>query len=69
MTNGTTTSLSQTGTNLYFSPGLLVGGEVDHKCNVERGIGYYLEGAMMLAPFCKTPLSLKLEGVTNNTNG
>jgi len=69
ITNGTKIELSETGTNIYYNPGLLNGGELEHDCNVQRGIGYYLEGIMMLAPFCKKPLDLKLRGVTNNTLG
>ncbi|KAH0946003.1 hypothetical protein HN011_004819 [Eciton burchellii] len=67
ITNGTKIELNETGTNIYYHPGLLNGGELEHDCSVQRGIGYYLEGIMMLAPFCKKPLDLKLRGVTNNT--
>ncbi|EZA53395.1 probable RNA 3'-terminal phosphate cyclase-like protein [Ooceraea biroi] len=67
VTNGTKIELNETGTSIYYTPGLLNGGELEHDCSLQRGIGYYLEGIMMLAPFCKTPLNLKLRGVTNNT--
>ncbi|XP_001604756.1 probable RNA 3'-terminal phosphate cyclase-like protein [Nasonia vitripennis] len=67
ITNGSRIELNETGTSLYYSPGLLSGGEIDHECSLQRGIGYYLEGVMALAPFCKTPVSIKLRGVTNNT--
>ena len=33
---------------------------------LQRGIGYWLEPILALAPFCKTPLHLVLTGVTNN---
>ena len=69
ITNGSRIELNETGTSIYYNPGLLAGGEVDHDCSPQRGIGYYLEGAMLLAPFCKNPLSLKLKGVTNSTEG
>lgn len=69
ITNGSRIELNETGTSLYYSPGLLAGGEIDHECSLQRGIGYYLEGVMALAPFCKTPISIKLKGVTNNTQG
>ena len=49
-----------------YQPGLLVGGKLDHDCNVQRGIGYYLEALICLAPFTKTPLRAVLRGVTND---
>ncbi|XP_077267082.1 RNA terminal phosphate cyclase 1 [Temnothorax americanus] len=67
MTNGTKIELNETGTNIYYNPGLLNGGELEHDCSLQRGIGYYLEAVMILAPFCKNPIDLKLRGVTNNT--
>lgn len=67
ITNGSRIELNETGTNLYYNPGLLYGGELEHDCNVQRGIGYYLEGIMILAPFCKKAVDIKLKGVTNNT--
>lgn len=69
ITNGSIFDLNETGTTLFYSPGLLTGGEVSHECSLERGIGYYLEGIMMLAPFCKNHLNLRLMGITNNTEG
>lgn len=68
MTNGSIFELSDTGTVLAYTPGLLVGGELEHACCLERGIGYYLEAIMILAPFCKNPVDIKLSGVTNNTS-
>ncbi|XP_008554925.1 RNA 3'-terminal phosphate cyclase-like protein [Microplitis demolitor] len=67
LTNGSKIDLNETGTSLYYSPGLLVGGDLEHDCNLERGIGYYLEAVMILAPFCKNPVNIKLRGITNNT--
>ncbi|XP_076765724.1 RNA terminal phosphate cyclase 1 [Xylocopa sonorina] len=67
ITNGSRIELNETGTSLYYSPGLLNGGELEHDCNVQRGIGYYLEAVLILAPFCKKPVDIKLKGVTNNT--
>lgn len=67
-TNGSRIELNETGTSLYYHPGLLNGGEIEHDCSLQRGIGYYLEGAMILAPFCKKPIEIKLRGVTNNTS-
>uniref|UniRef100_A0A8I5R829 RNA terminal phosphate cyclase like 1 n=1 Tax=Papio anubis TaxID=9555 RepID=A0A8I5R829_PAPAN len=43
ITNGSRIEINQTGTTLYYQPGLLYGGSVEHDCSVLRGIGYYLE--------------------------
>ena len=48
--------------------GLLHGGKVEHDCSLERGLGYYLELLMRLAPYCKHPLEATLRGVTNSPN-
>lgn len=66
VTNGTVIELNETGTSLYFQPGLLFGGNVEHECSLQRGIGYYLEALVMLGLFCKEPLTAKLHGVTSN---
>lgn len=69
MTNGTKIELNETGTSLFYSPGLLIGGDLEHDCSLQRSITYYLEAVMALAPFCKKPIDIKLRGVTNNTLG
>ncbi|XP_066916012.1 RNA 3'-terminal phosphate cyclase-like protein [Clytia hemisphaerica] len=66
LTNGTKIEVNETGTGVLFVPGLLIGGEVDHDCSCERSIGYYLEGILPMAPFCKNALKLVLRGVTND---
>lgn len=66
ITNGTIVELNETGTALYFQPGLLYGGTLEHECSLERGIGYYLEALFMLGFFCKQPLNVTLRGVTSN---
>ena len=58
--------VSDTGSQLTYKPGVLLGGKVEHQCSLERGIGYWLEPILALAPFCKDPLHLILTGVTNN---
>ena len=58
--------VSDTGSQLTYKPGVLLGGKVEHQCSLERGIGYWLEPILALAPFCKDPLHLVLTGVTNN---
>ena len=52
--------------NTLLLIGLLTGGQVEHDCSLERGIGYYLEPLMSLGAFCKSPLNVTLRGVTNN---
>jgi len=45
---------------------MLYGGDVEHSCNVQRSIGYYLEVLVSLAPFMKQKLRATLSGVTND---
>lgn len=66
ITNGTRIEVSETGTSLYYQPGLLYGGSLDHECCKLKSIGYYLEVLMALGPFCKKTLQITLRGVTNN---
>uniref|UniRef100_A0A8C7JR39 RNA terminal phosphate cyclase-like 1 n=1 Tax=Oncorhynchus kisutch TaxID=8019 RepID=A0A8C7JR39_ONCKI len=66
ITNGTRIEINQTGTVLFYQPGLLYGGVVEHECNTQRSVGYYLEALLMLAPFMKNPLKAVLKGVTND---
>ncbi|KAK9885908.1 hypothetical protein WA026_013782 [Henosepilachna vigintioctopunctata] len=66
ITNGTIIEFNETGTSMYFQPGLLYGGTIEHDCKLQRGIGYYLEVLFMLGLFCKKPLNATLRGVTNN---
>ena len=53
------------GTSLFYHPGLLVGGTLEHDCSRQRSIGYFLEPLMMLAPFAKKPIHITLQGLTN----
>lgn len=39
VTNGTISELNETGTSLFFQPGLLHGGAIEHDCSVQRGLG------------------------------
>ena len=54
-----------TGTALFYRPGMLSGGTLEHDCSKQRAIGYFLEPLMMLAPFTKLPLKVTLRGVTS----
>ncbi|XP_047425944.1 RNA 3'-terminal phosphate cyclase-like protein isoform X2 [Mugil cephalus] len=51
---------------LFYEPGLLYGGSIEHDCNPQRSIGYYLEALLMLGPFMKMSLQATLRGVTND---
>lgn len=68
ITNGTIISITNTGTHLNFTPGFLEGGPIQHDCETQRGIGYYLDALIALGPFCKTPLMATLTGVTNSVD-
>lgn len=39
ITNGTVVELNETGTSLFYQPGLLHGGTFHHDCSLQRGIG------------------------------
>jgi RNA 3'-terminal phosphate cyclase len=54
------------GTSLYYVPGALTGGIVEHECSLQRSMGYFLELVLYMAPFMKTALELRLKGVTND---
>ncbi|KAM9329717.1 RNA 3'-terminal phosphate cyclase-like protein [Gastrophryne carolinensis] len=66
ITNGTRIEINETGTSLYYQPGLLYGGTLEHECSLQRSIGYYLESLICLAPFMKHPLKISLRGITND---
>ncbi|KAL3994374.1 18S rRNA biogenesis protein RCL1 [Acanthocheilonema viteae] len=65
ITNGTRIRISQTGTEVSFSPGMITGGKLIFDCGSDRCISYFLEPLLMLAPFCKYPINIKLQGITN----
>lgn len=65
MTNGTKMEINNTGTQLRFQPGVLLGGEIEHQCPDSRSIGWFLEGILPLAPFGKDSLSMLLIGMTD----
>eukprot|EP00928_Gymnodinium_smaydae_P014022 TRINITY_DN15084_c0_g1_i1.p1 TRINITY_DN15084_c0_g1~~TRINITY_DN15084_c0_g1_i1.p1 ORF type:complete len:378 (-),score=59.39 TRINITY_DN15084_c0_g1_i1:71-1204(-) len=58
-------NIDETGTTLRYRPGQIIGGELVHTCPSSRGLTYFLEGLLLLAPFAKQPLSIRLKGVTN----
>jgi RNA 3'-terminal phosphate cyclase-like protein len=68
MTNGTKVVINKTGTQIRFEPGMLHGGELALDCGTSRCLSFFLEPLLVLAPFCKLPISAKLKGVTNAWN-
>ncbi|KAJ4457691.1 putative 18S rRNA biogenesis protein [Paratrimastix pyriformis] len=68
-TNGCQIQINTTGTVLTYRPGVIDGGSFEHQCNNARGIGYYLEALLVLAPFGKKPFRGKLLGITAPTGG
>lgn len=66
VSSGSKLDISETGTALSYRPGLLHGGYIQHTCNEERGIGYYLDVLIALGPFCKEPIKAVLKGLTNS---
>ncbi|KAJ3072460.1 hypothetical protein HK102_006228 [Quaeritorhiza haematococci] len=66
ITNGSTIEISYSGTTLLYRPGTILGGKVTHDCPVSRGVGYFLEPLVALAPFAKTPMNVVLTGITND---
>ncbi|GAC93265.1 RNA 3'-terminal phosphate cyclase [Pseudozyma hubeiensis SY62] len=65
ITNGSHVEISYTGTSILLKPGVIAGGKVVHECSLTRGIGYWLEWIVVLAPFAKKEVALTLRGVTN----
>ncbi|PKI85843.1 hypothetical protein MVES1_000656 [Malassezia vespertilionis] len=67
VTNGSAVEINYTGTAVYYKPGIIFGGPVTHDCGTSRGIGYFLEWLVLLAPFAKQELALTLRGITTGT--
>jgi len=68
MTNGTNVEINNTGTQLRFKPGILLGGSIEHDCPLSRNVGWYIEGILPLAPFGKEALEITLTGITDGTS-
>ena len=50
---------------MFYHPGLLTGGILEHDCSRQRSVGYFLEPLIQLAPFSKKPIHITLRGITN----
>ncbi len=66
MSEGLKVEINETGTAYRFQPGMLVGGELEFDCGLNKCIGWYLEAILLIAPFCKETLDLTLTGITND---
>lgn len=59
-------SIDETGTSLRYKPGQIIGGDgLVHTCPPSRGLTYFLEALVLLAPLAKQPVSVRLKGITN----
>lgn len=67
LTNGSVFEVDESGTRLSYSPGLLIGGTIQHDCGLGRSMSYYLEVVLCFAPFCKHPLEATFQGITNDS--
>jgi RNA 3'-terminal phosphate cyclase-like protein len=65
ITVGTIIKISHTGMVLEYHPGILQGGVVSHEC-VGKGMGYFMELLVIVAPYCKQSLKITLNGLTND---
>jgi RNA 3'-terminal phosphate cyclase-like protein len=67
LTKGSEIKINEMGTSLVYKPGMIFGGsDIVHECDLTRGIGYYLEVVICLAPFAKKPFDIILRGITNH---
>jgi RNA 3'-terminal phosphate cyclase-like protein len=66
LTNGSNIEVNETGTNLRYKPGFVVGGRIQHDCGTARSIGWFLEGILPLCPFAKKPINIQFKGITND---
>lgn len=57
------------GTELIFVPGIIVGGNFTFDCGLERGISYFLETLVCIAPLSKLPTHIIFTGVTFDNFG
>lgn len=67
--NGCEININKTGTKLIFTPGYIDvndGLPIEHDCDLQRNITYYLEVACILAIYGKTNMNLTLKGNTDD---
>ncbi|EOD33259.1 hypothetical protein EMIHUDRAFT_63451 [Emiliania huxleyi CCMP1516] len=67
--DGCEIAINETGTELRYRPGILVGGAgLVHDCGKARGVGYFVEPLLALAPFAKRDLQITFRGLTNHAH-
>ena len=67
--DGCEIAINETGTELRYRPGILVGGAgLVHDCGKVRGVGYFVEPLLALAPFAKRDLQITFRGLTNHAH-
>uniref|UniRef100_A0A8C9GFL3 RNA 3'-terminal phosphate cyclase domain-containing protein n=1 Tax=Piliocolobus tephrosceles TaxID=591936 RepID=A0A8C9GFL3_9PRIM len=69
-------TINESGTELYFKPGFLIGNvkeevrisdlNISFNCGKERSITYFIEFLLMVIPFFKNPVKLLLKGITDD---
>ncbi|KAL9405355.1 hypothetical protein Peur_002327 [Populus x canadensis] len=65
----TVVKINETGTMVQYKPGILMGGRhLVHDCGESRAVGYFLEPLLVLGLFSKKALSIRLKGITNDSN-
>lgn len=70
VTNGTEVNINKTGTRLILKPGIVDSAEgslIEHNCDLERSVTYYLECICLLGIFGKQNLSMVLNGNTDDS--
>ncbi|VDM75296.1 unnamed protein product [Strongylus vulgaris] len=63
ITNGTRVEINTTGTEVRFRPGIITGGVLTMDCGSDRCLSYFLEPMIIISPFCKNAMTLKLKGM------
>lgn len=66
ITNGSVIEISYTGTTIIYKPGLIIGGTHNFNCPLSKGMGYFIEPLLILAPFGKKPLTVTMHGITSS---
>lgn len=64
LTNGSIIEINNTGTQLRFKPGVIIGNTITHECPKERSVSWFLEGILPLLPFGKEAADITLTGIT-----
>ncbi|BBH05034.1 RNA cyclase family protein [Prunus dulcis] len=61
--HGCSFEINDTGNGFKFKPGIVMGGsKLEHDCDVERSIWYFLEPLILLGLFARKPITITLKG-------